>query len=93
VLRVKGNVLLSVPQRRPRDAETCFLKSLDWSRRQGAGSWELRTAVDLAGLWSAQAQKGRAQELLQPIFEQFGKDLETADLKAARHLLAALNYA
>jgi hypothetical protein len=41
------------------------------SRRQGARSWELRTAVDLAALWAAQEQRERAQALLEPIFEAF----------------------
>jgi predicted ATPase/DNA-binding winged helix-turn-helix (wHTH) protein len=91
VLRIKGSLLLSLPQRRPQDAETCFVQSLDWSRRQGARSWELRTAVDLSALWADQGKRKRAQGLLQPIFGQFGEDLDTADLKAARHLLTTLN--
>jgi predicted ATPase/DNA-binding winged helix-turn-helix (wHTH) protein len=89
-LRVKGSVLLSMPQRRPHDAERCFLQSLDWSRRQGARSWELRTAVDLAALWAAQGQEDRAHALLQPIFEAFVEGLDTADLKSAEHLLTTL---
>ena len=70
--------------------EICFTQSLDWSRRQGARSWELRTAVDLAALWAAQGQRDRARAILQPIFEQFAEGLDTADLKAAEHLLATL---
>jgi len=89
-LRVKGNVLLSLPQRRTDDAEMCFTQSLDWSRRQGARSWELRTAIDLAALWVAQGQRDRARAVLQPIFGQFVEGLDTADLQAAEHLLAAL---
>ena len=60
-LRVKGNALLSLPQRRADDAEMCFTQSLDWSRRQGARSWQLRTATDLAALWAAQGKRDRAQ--------------------------------
>jgi predicted ATPase/DNA-binding winged helix-turn-helix (wHTH) protein len=89
-LRVKGNVLLSRPQRRPDDAEICFSQSLEWSRRQGARSWELRTAIDLAALCAAQGQRDRARAILQPIFEQFVEGFDTADLKAAEHLLASL---
>jgi tetratricopeptide (TPR) repeat protein len=89
-LRVKGNVLLSIPQRRPDDAEICFTQSLDWSRRQGARSWELRTAIDLAALWAAQGQRDRARAILQPIFEQFVEGLDTTDLKTAAHLLEML---
>jgi predicted ATPase/DNA-binding winged helix-turn-helix (wHTH) protein len=89
-LRVKGNVLLSLPQRQPDDAEMCFTQSLDWSRRQGARSWELRTAVHLAALWAAQGQRDRARAILQPIFEQFVEGFGTADLMAAEHLLTTL---
>jgi len=89
-LRVKGSVLLSMPQPHPQKAETCFIQSLDWSRRQGARSWELRTAVDLAALWAAQGERGRARTVLQPISEAFVEGLDTADLKAAERLLAAL---
>jgi predicted ATPase/DNA-binding winged helix-turn-helix (wHTH) protein len=90
-LRVKGSVLLSLPRRRPRDAEACFVESLAWSRRQGARSWELRTAVDLAALWRTEGQPGRAERLLRPIYEQFGDDPDVADLTAARRLLATLS--
>jgi predicted ATPase/DNA-binding winged helix-turn-helix (wHTH) protein len=90
VLRMKGNVILSFPQRRAHDAQTCFIQSLDWSRRQDARSWELRTAVDLAALWAGQGQRESARALLSPIFEQFVEGLDTADLIAAEHLLAAL---
>jgi hypothetical protein len=89
-LRVKGSALLANPLRRTDEAEMCFIQSLDWSRRQGARSWELRTAVDLAALWAAQGQSENARALLLPIFEQFVEGLETADLKAAEHLLATL---
>ena len=89
-LRVQGSVLLSMPKRRAHDAEMCFVQSLDWSRRQGARSWELRTAVDLAALWAAQGQPERARAVLEPIFEEFVEGLDTADLQAAKQLLATL---
>ena len=66
-----------------------FIQSLDWSRRQGARSWELCTATDLA-LRVARGQRDRARAILQPIFEQFEEGLDTADVKAAEHLLATL---
>jgi predicted ATPase/DNA-binding winged helix-turn-helix (wHTH) protein len=89
-LRVQGRVLRCMPQRRAHDAERCLVRSLDWSRRQGARSWELRTAVDLAALWAAQGQPGRARALLEPIFDAFVEGLDTADLQAAKQLLATL---
>jgi predicted ATPase/DNA-binding winged helix-turn-helix (wHTH) protein len=89
-LRVKGRLLLAMPPGRGADAERCFMQSLDWSRRQAARSWELRTATDLARLWAAQGQECRARAILQPIFETFTEGEETADLRAAADLLAAL---
>jgi tetratricopeptide (TPR) repeat protein len=89
-LRVKGNVLLSCSQRRADNAETSFIQSLDCSRRQGARSWELRTAADLAGLWAADGHRGRAHDLLQPIVATFAEGRDTADVKAAEQLLTTL---
>jgi predicted ATPase len=80
-----------MPQPVLQEAETCFVQSLEWSRRQGALAWELRTAVDLAALWSRQGQPERARSLLQPVFEQFTEGSDTADLKAAQRLLATLD--
>jgi hypothetical protein len=64
LLRVKGNLLGSMPQPALQEAEICFAQSLEWSRRQGALGWELRSAVDLAALWSRQGQSERAKSLL-----------------------------
>jgi hypothetical protein len=89
-LRVKGRVLLSMPQRRARDAENCFIRSLDWSRRKGARSWELRTATDLAALWAAQGQQERARTVLRTILDEFVEGWDTADLKSAQHMLTTL---
>jgi hypothetical protein len=79
-----------MPQRGVQEAETCFIQSLDWSRQQGARAWGLRTAVDLATLRAAQGQPASALTILQPIFDEFLEGLDTADLKAAEHLLAIL---
>jgi hypothetical protein len=89
-LRLKGNVLLSMPQCQVHTAEDCFIHSIDWGRRQGARSWELRAAVDLARLWAVNGQRGRAKAVLQPIFETFVEGRDTSDLKAAEHLLTML---
>jgi predicted ATPase len=90
LLRVKGGVLLSTPQPAGDDAESCFMQSLEWSRRQAARAWELRTAVDLAALWASQRRPDAARALLRPVFEQFVEGSDTADLMAAERLLATL---
>ena len=91
LLRVKGGLLLSMSQPVVADAEVQFLQSLEWSRRQGARSWELRTAIDLAALWASRSRRQAARALLEPVFEQFVEGLDTADLKAAERLLATLD--
>jgi predicted ATPase/DNA-binding winged helix-turn-helix (wHTH) protein len=90
LLRLKGSILLAMPEPRIEDAESCFMQSLDLGRHQGARAWELRTATDLAALWAKQGRSDDARALLQPVFEQFTEGLDTADLKAAEGLLRML---
>jgi tetratricopeptide (TPR) repeat protein len=89
-LRVKGDVLLLMPQLDDVAAELCFRRSLELSRRPGARSWELRTGIDLASLLAAPGQTDAAHALLRPVFEQFEEGFDTADLKSAARLLATL---
>jgi predicted ATPase/DNA-binding winged helix-turn-helix (wHTH) protein len=91
LLRLKGSILLAMPKPRIEDAETCFMQSLELSRAHGSRAWELRTATDLAALWSGQGRSDDARELLQPTLSQFTEGLDTADLKAAERLLATLS--
>ena len=88
LLRVKGRLLQSMPVPRIDDAKLHFIRSLELSRHQGARAWELRTATDLAALFTSQGQSKNGRTLLQPVLEQFVEGLDTADLKAAEHLLA-----
>jgi predicted ATPase/DNA-binding winged helix-turn-helix (wHTH) protein len=90
LLRVKGGIVLSMPQPRPDEAETHLTQSLEWSRRQAARAWELRAAIDLAALWARHDRRDEARALLQPVYERFEEGSDTADLKAAERLLASL---
>jgi tetratricopeptide (TPR) repeat protein len=90
LLRVKGGLLLSMPQPRGDDAERCFMRSLELSRRQGARAWALRAAVDLAELWASQGRPAKAREVLQPVFDQFTESSDVTELKAAGRLMASL---
>jgi predicted ATPase/DNA-binding winged helix-turn-helix (wHTH) protein len=90
LLRVKGRLLLSTSPANPTQAEACLVQSLDWARRQSARSWELRTATDLASLLMEQQDHQRALDLLTPVFARFTEGHDTADLKDARRVLAAL---
>ncbi|HET9412747.1 MAG TPA: winged helix-turn-helix domain-containing protein [Pseudolabrys sp.] len=90
LLRVKGGLLLSMPTAGETDAEQCFTQSLEWSRRQGALAWQLRTAIDYAALLAAQGKTDSARALLRPTVEQFVEGSDTRDLKSAARLLATL---
>jgi predicted ATPase/DNA-binding winged helix-turn-helix (wHTH) protein len=90
LLRVKGGLLLSMPEPEVHEAETRFNESLELSRRQGARAWELRTARDLAKLLADQGQSKNGRTLLQSVYAEFKEGFETADLKAAEALLTTL---
>jgi predicted ATPase len=87
LLRIKGNALLSSPGQSSEAAELCFRDSLECSGRQGALAWELRAAVDLAKLLAERKRYEDAKALLQPVFERFEQDANTADHKIAGQLL------
>jgi len=91
LLRIRGNLFLSMSPALADDARTCFMHSLEHSRKIGAGAWELRTATDLATLWVGDGRARDARALLQPVFERFGEGLDTADVMAAEKLLAKLS--
>jgi hypothetical protein len=71
-------------------AESILLSSLNMARRQGALSWELRSAASLARLWQAQRRLADARNLIAPVYGRFSEGFATADLTAARRLLAEL---
>jgi predicted ATPase/DNA-binding winged helix-turn-helix (wHTH) protein len=90
LLRVKGALLLSMPQPRVEEAEMHFIQSLELSRRQGARACELRAATDLAKLMVEHGRREDARKLLEPVFTWFVEGLDTDDLKAAESVLATL---
>jgi predicted ATPase len=71
--------------------ERAFMQSLDWARRQGALSWELRSATSLARLKQGQGRSSEALAILTPVYERFDEGFDTADLKSARALLDELH--
>ncbi|HUC67198.1 MAG TPA: hypothetical protein VMA53_17290, partial [Stellaceae bacterium] len=85
-----GDLLLLQSPPGPAMAEDHYRQALDWARRQGALSWELRAATSLARLLRDQARSGEATARLQPVYDRFTEGFDTADLKAAKALLDAL---
>jgi predicted ATPase len=91
LLRTKGELLLlERVSTSVEAAEKYFHRALDVARHQGALSWELRSAMSLAQLWRGQQRVGRARKLLAPVYRRFTEGFGTADLVAARALLASL---
>ena len=94
LVRVKGELLLL--QGAPgaaAAAEDHFRQALDWARRQGALSWELRAATSLARLLQNQDRPANAIACLQPIYDRFTEGFGTTDLIAAKQLLGKLGDA
>ena len=71
-------------------AEDLFRQALDGARRQEALSCELRAATSLARLLRGQHRSADAIACLQPIYDRFTEDFDTADLIAAKQLLDEL---
>jgi predicted ATPase/DNA-binding winged helix-turn-helix (wHTH) protein len=90
LLRVKGEILTSMPQQNTSEGEACLLQSLEIARQRGLLSLELRTGISLARLWADRAQRDKALELLDPIFSRFSEGFQTRDLVAAANLLQQL---
>jgi predicted ATPase len=88
--RLKGELLLHQIVLDEEQAETCFFQALDIARRQQAKSLELRAAMSLSRLWQQQSKGTEAYELLAPVYGWFTEGFDTADLRDARTLLAAL---
>src|SRR6266568_1019705 len=91
LLRTKGELLLlgRVPSA-VATAEACFQQALDVARRQGALAWELRSAMSLARFWRGQERVNQARKLLGSVYRRFTEGFETADLVAAKALLASV---
>jgi tetratricopeptide (TPR) repeat protein len=91
LLRIKGELLLlQDTQGATTETEGLFRRALDWARRQGALSFELRAATSLARLLRHQGRSADAAALLQPVYDRFTEGFNTADLKAAKELLDGL---
>jgi hypothetical protein len=72
------------------EAEACFLKAIDISRKQQAKSLELRATMSLARLWQQQGKKAEAHHMLSKIYNWFTEGFDTKDLQEAKELLESL---
>ncbi len=89
LLRIKA-VLLKAAGATADDVEACYRRALAVARRQGARSWELRIASELARLWNEGKSPGKAVTLLESSLAEFSEGFDTLDLRRARELLEAM---
>jgi DNA-binding winged helix-turn-helix (wHTH) protein/predicted ATPase len=93
ILRLKGELLVQGGGAdAAAQAELCLRQALTVARGQGARSWELRAATSLLRLARRVGGKhGGAKDAraLASVYGTFTEGFETADLRAARELLAA----
>jgi predicted ATPase len=90
LLRVKGEILTSMSQQHTSEGEAFLLQSLQLAREWGLLSLELRAGISVAKLWADRAQRDKALELLNPIFNRYSEGFQTRDLVAAASLLQQL---
>ena len=91
MLRLKGVFLAKMGSSNLAAAEDCFRRSLQLARGEGALSLELRAAMAMARLQADQGRRVAARDQLAPVYARFTQGLETADLRAAREMLVALD--
>jgi predicted ATPase len=88
--RLRGELLGRLPYADWTEVETCFRTALRAARGQGSRGFELRAAVDLARLLSAQQRQAEARELLANVYSWFTEGFGTPDLEDAKALLDEL---
>jgi len=88
VRRIKGWLMMRLG--RDSEAELHLRAAIDCARAQGTKSWELRSAVTLAGLLAEQGRHKAARGVLAPIQAWFAEGPDTKDLSEARALLERL---
>jgi predicted ATPase len=92
LLRIRGELLLlQGGSGTAAVAEDHYHQALGCAHRQGALSWELRTATSLARLLRDQNRSSEAIALLASIYGRFTEGFETADLKAAKALISGVS--
>ena len=91
ISRLQGRCLLTEGKASGETAEERYKLALDLARKQGARSFEVRSATDLARLWRDQGKPQQARELLAPVYGWFTEGFDTLDLKEAKALLDELH--
>ncbi|KSB89205.1 transcriptional regulator [Caulobacter vibrioides] len=87
ILRIKGNVLRRGDAAQADQAVDCYLRSIELARRDGALSWELRSATSLVTFWRERGGDQQAEAMLAEALGRFTEGFGTGDLRRARALV------
>ena len=88
--RIRGQLLLIRAPADEDEAERCFRKAIEISRRVSARWSELLATTSLARLLDRQGKRDEARRMLAEIYNWFTEGFDTADLKDAKALLDKL---
>ena len=91
LLRIKAQVLASMPQHGRDSAMNCLTEALAIAKAQSALALELRSTIDLARLLAEGGQRDQARHDLALVYGRFTEGFETADLRTARRLIKELS--
>jgi len=89
--RIEGELLLRRSQPLTDDAERHFRTAIDLARAREEKSLELRAATSLARCWRVQGRHEEARRMLAATHGWFTEGFDTADVRAAGHLLEQLS--
>ena len=89
--RIRGQLLTACGMPEAIAAEACFQRALKTARGQGARSYELRAATDLAQFWSQHGKGPQAVSLLAEVVGAWTNGTRTPDLDRARDLRDSLH--
>lgn len=87
VLRIKGNIIRFQDPAHTHSAAECYLQSIALARRNGALSWELRSAISLVKLTRTLGGDRQAEEMLVTAYGRFREGFKTGDLLRALALI------
>ena len=90
VIRTEGELLRVREGEQSAAAESCFLRAAQLARTRQVRSHQLRAECSLARVYRARGRADKALALLQPLVAGFREGRDSADLREALALVAAL---
>ena len=91
VHRLKGELLLRQDDSNFAEAQICFQRAIEITRKRSARSLELRATTSLGRLLAKQGRRDEARAMLSDIYNWFTEGFDTRDLKDAKALLDELS--